>query len=331
MSSDSLTTIFSFTYCVFCISTTWAIGYFLHKKVKISLFFPRNQLAFIMFINLLLLSFFFIFNFSYGEYLGYSYGVITLNGITFLLLFIITAFLMQYIYHFAKKEQADKSRIEQFENLQIYTSDLEESYSTMRKFKHDYINILSTLSAYLKENDWSGLKAYYEERIMPISTSFAESGTALGSLSKIQDTALKGLTSSKLIYAMETDLTVKIEITETIRNLEIDVLDISRILGIFLDNAIEAARETVEKEITLCMFYKKAYLYIIIQNSAVAPAFSFTELNKQNVSTKGENRGLGLYQASLLLRKYPEIIWNTKYEKPYFTQELIIPTDKGGL
>lgn len=319
-----LTSVFSCIYCLFCVITTWLIGRYLHSVLRLSSFFKQRQLSFAVFINLLILSFFFIFNFSYGEFLGYHYGIIALNGITFLLLFAITAFLMQYIYHFAAKEQYAKNRLEQFESLKTYTSNLEESYGIMRKFKHDYINILSTLSEYLKENDIEGLKVYYEEKILPISYAFTDSGTRLAALSYIKDSALKGLLSSKLIYAMETKIETRIEITEFIENIAIDILDLSRILGIFLDNAIEAAREVSDRELTLCIFYKEKNLHIIVQNTSVPPPFPIANLALQAVSSKGENRGMGLYQVSLILKDYFNINLRTEYKKNYFTQELII-------
>lgn len=291
--NDYLTTVFSCIYCFFCVITTWLLGRYVHNVLKLSNFFMQSKLSLAVFINLLILSFFFIFNFSYGEILGYHYGIIALNGITFLLLFAITAYLMQYVYHFAAKEQHDKNRLEQFESLKAYTSNLENSYSIMRKFKHDYINILSTLSDYLKENDIEGLKTYYDSKILPLSHSFADNDTKLVSLSNIKNSALKGLLSSKLIYAMETGINTIIEITEPVENFEIDILDLSRIMGVFLDNAIEAAIETTDKELTLCIFYKEKNIHIIVQNTSTPPPFPIADLALQAVSSKGLNQGIG--------------------------------------
>ncbi len=324
LTHERLTVTFSIIYCIYTGITTKLIGWYFHENLKISKLFINKHLLTAVFIDLIFLVFLYIFNFSYGEHLGYNYGVIALNGIIFLILFAITAFLMYYIYKITLAEQAYKHRMAQFENLRTYTDRLEESYGVMRKFKHDYMNILSTLSGFLKDNDMDGLKEYYGERILPISRAFTESDTKLGILSNIKNTALKSLLSSKFVYMMEIGIKTEIELTEPIKELNMDCLDLSRIIGIFLDNAMEASVETEEKEIRFCMFYKEKDLYLIIQNTALPPTYTISELRSHNVSTKGENRGVGLYNVDIILKNYENVIWNTTYEEPYFTQELIL-------
>ncbi|WP_460645281.1 sensor histidine kinase [Lacrimispora brassicae] len=324
MTHEKLSVIFSVIYCIYCGITTKLIGWYFHEKLEISHFFINKHLLTAVFIDLIFLVFLYIFNFSYGEHLGYNYGVIALNGIIFLILFAITAFLMSYIYKITLAEQAYKHRMAQFENLRIYTDRLEESYVVMRKFKHDYMNILSTLSGYLKEDNIESLKEYYCERILPISRAFTESDTKLGNLSNIKNTALKSLLSSKFVYMMEIGIKAEIELTEPINALNMDCLDLSRIIGIFLDNSIEAAMETEEKEVRFCMFYKEKDLYLIIQNTAVPPIYAVSDLRSHEISTKGENRGVGLFNVDTILNNYKNTIWNTTYEEPYFTQELIL-------
>jgi two-component system sensor histidine kinase AgrC len=315
---------FSCIYCIFCGTTTKLIGYYFHKKLVITKYLINDHLLKAIFIDLFLLVFFYIFNFSYGERLGYNYGVIALNGIIFLLLFVITVFLMYSVYKVTMGEQAYKHRMAQFENLRIYTERLENSYGIMRKFKHDYMNILVTMSGYLKEDDMDGLKEYYGERILPISRAFTESDTKLGALSNIKNTAIKSLLSSKFVYMMEIGIKAEIELTEPINDLNMDCLDLSRVLGIFLDNAMEAAMETEEKEVHFCIFYKEKNLHLIIQNTALPPSHAISELRSHEISTKGENRGIGLFNVDLILKNYENTIWNTTYEEPYFTQELIL-------
>ena len=323
-----LLTIFSCIYCLFCGTTTKLIGHYIHKKLNIAKYLTNHHLLKAIFINLFLLVLFYIFNFSYGERLGYNYGVIALNGIIFLLLFAVTVFLMYSVYKVTMGEQAYKHRMAQFENLRTYTERLENSYGIMRKFKHDYMNILITMSGFMKENDMDSLKEYYGERILPISRAFTESDTKLGNLSNIKNTALKSLLSSKFVYMMELGIKAEIELTEPITELNMDCLDLSRIIGIFLDNAMEAAIETDKKEVNFCMFYKEMDLHLIFQNTALPPTYAISELRSHNISTKGENRGIGLFNVDTILINYENTVWNTAYEEPYFTQELILMHNK---
>lgn len=324
LTHDILTLVFSCTYSLYCGITTKLLGLYIHRKLKLSKFLTNKHLLIAIFIDLVFMVFLFILNFSYGERLGYSYGIIALNGITFLLLFAITVCLMYSIYKTTLAEQAYKHRMAQFENLRIYTERLEKSYGTMRKFKHDYMNILSTMSEFMKENDMDGLMEYYGEKVLPISHAFTESDTKLGALSNLKNTALKSLLSSKFIYAMETGIKTEIELTEPISELYMDSLDLSRIIGIFLDNAMEAVMEANKKELCFCMFYKEGDLYLIIRNTALPPSHAISELRTQGISSKGENRGIGLFNVTMILKNYENAIWNTTYEEPYFTQELIL-------
>ncbi|WP_394527207.1 sensor histidine kinase [Lacrimispora sp. JR3] len=324
LTHNVLSILFSTIYSFYCGISTKIIGWYIHKKLDISKYLTNQHLLKAIFIDLFVLVFFFIFNFSYGEYLGYSYGVIALNGIIFLLLFAITVFLMYSIYKATIREQTHKHRMAQFENLQLYTERLETSYGTMRKFKHDYMNILSTMSGYMEENDMAGLMEYYGSQVLPISHAFSESDTKLGALSNIKNTALKSLLSSKFIYSMEIGIKAEIELTEPIDTFHMDILELSRIIGIFFDNAVEAAAETKEKELIFCMFYKDDRLFVIIRNTALPPDHAISELRSHGVSSKGENRGVGLYNVEMILKNYDNAIWNTTYEEPYFTQELIL-------
>jgi two-component system sensor histidine kinase AgrC len=180
------------------------------------------------------------------------------------------------------------------------------------------------MSGFIKENDMVGLKEYYGERILPISHAFTESDTKLGTLSNIKNTALKSLLSSKFVYMMEIGIKTEIELIEPVNDLNMDCLDLSRILGILLDNAMEASIETKEKEVRFCMFYKEKDLHLIIQNTALPPTYAISELRSHEISTKGENRGIGLFNVDMILKNYENTIWSTTYEEPNFTQELIL-------
>ena len=48
-------------------------------------------------------------------------------------------------------------------------------------------------------------------------------------------------------------------------------------------------------------------------------------LSKPDVSTKGKNRGLGLYNAHQILSKYKNVLLDTEIQKNTFIQHLYIP------
>ncbi len=90
--------IFSCIYCMFCGTTIKLIGYYIHEKLNVAKYLTNHALLKAIFVYLLLLVLFYIFNFSYGERLGYTHDVIALNGIIFLVLFVITVFHLYSVY-----------------------------------------------------------------------------------------------------------------------------------------------------------------------------------------------------------------------------------------
>jgi two-component system sensor histidine kinase AgrC len=317
--------IFSIVFCVICTVSTKCLGYLFNIKLKLQQYLIDAQLLEGIFSFHLILTLFFIFLISYGEKLGYSYGVTAFSGIMFLALFAVTVFIMHSIYQNAQQNALFKHQLKQYENLQKYTQKLEKSYGTMRQFKHDYINIFTTISGFIEKDDLPSLKEYYQNKIAPLSHNFIETNHRLNDLMNISCLELKSILSSKLIYAMEIGIKTEIEIREPILYLNMDSLDLSRIIGIFMDNAIEAALETEEIELHFAMFYKNEALCIIIRNSAkLVSEYSIIETRKLGVSTKGDYRGIGLFNVTQILNNYSNIVWDTSFKAPYFSQELTI-------
>lgn len=315
---------FSSVYCIICFLCTFILGHLLNNCLKLSGFLTDIALCKAIFITMLLLSLLFIFNFSYGGKIGYSYGVITFNSILFLSLFIANAILMCFLYRNIQQKQEAKHMLHQYEHLQTYTEEVEKLYVSMRSFKHEYVNLLSTLTGYIDKGDITQLKDYFYSEILPISQAFSESDTRLGSLSHIELLELKTLLSSKLIYAMELGINIELELTDTIRNIQMKSVDLVRVLGIFLDNAIDAALNSDEERIQLCFLLKEDCMVIILRNSSFPPQIPLARLADWGISSKGAQRGIGLYNAKSILNQYPHILWDMEYQAPYFTQTLTI-------
>lgn len=321
---DDVILLFSSGYCIICFLCTLWLGHLLNSKFKISKFSSDIASLKTIFITMLLLTVFFIFNFSYSDDIGYSYGVIAFNGILFLALFIAVTILMWFLHQNVQKKIQAEHMLHQYEHLQTYTEEVEKLYVSMRGFKHEYVNLLSTLTGYIDKGDITQLKDYFYSEILPLSQAFSESDTRLGSLSHIELLELKTLLSSKLIYAMELCINIELELTDTIRNIPMKSVDLIRVLGIFLDNAIDAALNSNEKRIQLCFLLKEDCMVIILRNSSFPPQIPLARLADWGISSKGAQRGIGLYNAKSILNQYPHILWDMEYQAPYFTQTLTI-------
>ena len=137
-----------------------------------------------------------------------------------------------------------ESKQKSMQDLQDYTRNLEAMYNSLRSFKHDYVNILLSLSGYIEDGDMDRLKDFFESKIFPTKNLITGGDYKLNQLSNIGVLEIKSLLSAKMIYAHESGIDITIDIPDKVESFLIDTVDLARILGIFLDNAMEATLET---------------------------------------------------------------------------------------
>ncbi len=230
-------------------------------------------------------------------------------------------------YIFAKENKIEKRRI-QYDNLEEYTAKLEVLYTDMRKFRHDYTNILSSMYSFIEENDMYGLKKYFNEKIQPLNQRMNSNNYKLGVLKNVHLPEVKGLLSSKIIKAQELGLDTFIDISEPIDEINIDIVELVRSIGIIMDNAIEAALSSEDKRICLGLIKKNQSVIIVVSNSFSGDIPSISMLFKQGFSTKGENRGIGLSNLKEILNKYRNVTLDTFIKNKLFFQEITVNNRK---
>jgi len=103
-----------------------------------------------------------------------------------------------------------------------------------------------------------------------------------------------------------------------------NVMDLCRITGIIMDNAIEASEQCEKPKIFLCIVNKKDYVVMVIQNNYFGDRPVIHKIYKEGFSTKGRDRGLGLSNVKRIVDSYENAFINTAVEGNMFTQELWI-------
>ena len=281
-----------------------------------------KQLLLLITTNLLTCLFIFLFNIAIGDYIGYSRSVITFNCILFACYFIISTILIVNIIKSHMEKVNLDIRQDSYNRLQEYTNQIENMYSSLRSFKHDYSNIMLSMSGYIEANDMDGLKEYFDKEILPLSKKITKNTAHINQLMNIKTTELKSIISSKLLYAIELNINVNIEVTDEIVSLPIDTLDLCRVIGIFLDNAIEATLETDQPSIRFALINLETEYIFVISNTFLEKGIPYAALAKPNVSTKGANRGIGLYNAHEIISRYNHAFLDTEIQDKIFVQRL---------
>ena len=208
------------------------------------------------------------------------------------------------------------------QDLQDYTRNLEAMYNSLRSFKHDYVNILLSLSGYIEEGDLDRLKDFFESKIFPTKNLITGEDYKLNQLSNISVLEIKSLLSAKMIYAHESGIDITIDIPDKVESFLIDTVDLARILGIFLDNAIEATLETEQPQIGLNIIQNKTGVSIIISNRFRDNGIMLHTLKQKGFSTKIGHQGIGLGNAQKIISSYDNVLLETTMKCDYFTQHI---------
>ena len=215
-----------------------------------------------------------------------------------------------------------ESKQKAMQDLQDYTRNLEAMYNSLRSFKHDYVNILLSLSGYIEDGDMDRLKDFFESKIFPTKNLITGEDYKLNQLSNISVLEIKSLLSAKMIYAHESGVDVIIDIPDKVESFLIDTVDLARILGIFLDNAIEATLETEQPQIGLNIIQNKTGVSIIISNRFRDNGLMLHKLKQKGFSTKIGHQGIGLWNAQKIISSYDNVLLETTMKCDYFTQHI---------
>lgn len=251
---------------------------------------------------------------SYIENKPLSMGNIVITLISMLAIVILSIHNSQKRYNLIESEK----------NLEYEKSHnviLESLVDSLRTFKHDYNNTLATLYGYVQLDDMKSLKRMFKEIL--------EESRQISSLDKLNPNLIKepnvfGLITAKYQECVKKNVTMNFEIFTELEELEIRVFDLTRILGIFLDNAIEAASGSKERKLNILISEEREKIIIEITNTYSDKAISVEKIYEKGISSKGTNRGLGLYKVKEIIKKYPNVELKTVVDKDVFMQKLMI-------
>jgi len=190
----------------------------------------------------------------------------------------------------------------------------------LKKFKHNYDNTLASIEGFVLKDDMPGLRDYMEEIIAEKSKNDMVN---YFKLNFIDNPAITGLIISKMIYAEKLGVQFILKVRTDAVDIAIKLNHLCEILGNLLDNAIEASLESEEKKVSLKMEESEdAFRFEIFNSTHAAPDRS--KMSEKGGTTKGENRGYGLWIVKEILAKYDNVVLNTTIGELSVTQEIVV-------
>lgn len=241
----------------------------------------------------------------------------------FFILFILISSSLLKNLHIKIEVEAEKQKLEQQKK---YIESLEKNNNEIRKFKHDFNNIILGLEGYITSNEVNNIKLrdYFYNNIKNLNTKIELDNIVLSHLNNIKVPSIKNLLTNKIISAQNNDFKVNISVEDEIDNFYVNEMQLSRVLGIFLDNSLEAGLE-LEHNRFLELIILKVNKTIVIQitNTFKNTNLDIEQINESGYSSKGENRGIGLISANDIITKH-NMILNTRIKDNLFKQILTI-------
>jgi two-component system sensor histidine kinase AgrC len=187
-------------------------------------------------------------------------------------------------------------------NLKEYTEKIEGMYAEMRRFKHDHVNILSTMYGYVLKEDNESLRDFLLQHVMPYGRVGAPSDADLDRLANIKIIELKGLLSLKWFAARQAGVDMRLEAPYPVAHIGMNIMDVCRVVGILLDNATEACAENRGGMRFAAIMEPEGVTLLVSNHIETAP--NLAVLFEKGYSTKGEGRGMGLYNLMTVLSAY---------------------------
>lgn len=282
---------------------------FVRKFSDLIINLSKNNYVNVLVISLIIL---FIVILSTKLSLEYDYEKFLFN------LLLLSVFLFFIVFAFIKNHLAQKEKQEK-ETLLEFISEYEKIIDENRINKHEMLNNLIILRSFEDKNT----EEYNKVLDDLIVTYDNNSDACIKNISKLP-TGLKGILYYKINDMRNKNINLNVNISKRVSSpLEKLPLDeyviLSRIIGIVMDNALEASIKSKEKFVMIEVFEQNDNVIIIIENS-YNNKVDVNDLKKKNFSTKGKSRGLGLYIANMLLKKSKHIEMTQHAEELFITK-----------
>lgn len=240
--------------------------------------------------------------------------------------YIVLFFVMLLYLNAVSKEKLEKEIIEQkdtqLNELSSYSHHVESLYEEIRNFRHDYINILTSLKLGIDNQDIEAIKTVYNGVLRDSANQFYDSKFDIAKLSNIKNDAIKSILSAKLLEAQNRGISISVEIEEPVSNFRIELLDFITVLSILCDNAIEATIKATSPRMTVVFINNDDSLVLIVENRIKSEKVDVSHIFDRGHSSKGENRGIGLYNVNSVLEKYPKSTITTRSANHLFSQTI---------
>ena len=310
-----------FALCIYlCVFILYKIIKYFKFHINLENMNSKNRILFII------TTIFGILSIGLQFYLITFYSDTMPLAITIISIFSLLAYFFINMYSLFNTNKLETTS-RNLEEAQLYNKTLILLHDSMRGFKHDFHNIVQGIGGYIDSNDISGLKSYYKQLLEDCNR--VNNLTALNPV-VINNPAIYNIMAVAYHRAdekgIQINLNILIDLNEIANHMKI--YEFTRILGILLDNAIEATLECTNKIINI-VFRKdenRHRILILIENTYKNKEINIDKIFEKSYSSKSKetNSGLGLWEIRQVLKRNNNLNLFTSKNNEYFIQQFEI-------
>lgn len=212
---------------------------------------------------------------------------------------------------------------DEYDRLMEYVENFEDWIEDEKLNSHEHKNQLAVIRGMVKTNKKA---VEYIDNI--IKDDIYVEDFWINEIKHLPTGGIKGLLYYKLILTKKENIDICLSVSRDTKNFikdveSIELKNIYRLLGIYLDNAIEAAKESENKVISLEIYPMNSRLMIVISNTYKGNV-DIKKIKSKGYTTKGSGHGNGLYYADKIVKKSAILESESSIINNYYIQKLMI-------
>lgn len=254
--------------------------------------------------------------------------LIQVLAVFYLILFLIQIIFIALLYRMTDYRHTIQYQLELQNDTEKYTASFQHNMNEMANLRHDIKNIFLTMNNFVERSSDEEMKAFYRDKIYPFAADEIEKNYLYSELLQIPSEPLRAFLYLKLFQGQNKKENIRLSISLSHTPFEpgMDLMDLTRILGILLDNAFEECEGDSASVITLQIKNSETQVSYSVKNT-INPLHSHLSPseNQPGKSSKSGHSGRGLVSAHAILDNYPQALLNTYSDGKTFLQTLVLP------
>lgn len=203
--------------------------------------------------------------------------------------------------------------------------DYEDMMTKYRISNHENKNLLLTVRAMIINKE-KNIPKYIDSIV---EEKYNDDEKLLFKMNKIPTGGLRATIYSEILKIQENNINYSLEIDRNIKTIDLieldtsEVIDICKVVSVFIDNAIEAVKNLKTKNINISLYLSDDKLNIEISNN-YSGEIDVEKIFLEGYTTKGAGHGYGLSLVKAIINRNNLFENNIKINKNIFSQILTI-------